>query len=139
MTHDFTDIFNRLEPAEVPHGLLDAVLNRISRVQLRRTLVHAAVFGVIGLGAAAGVFVGIRSVISEFMASGFGQYLALLFSDTRVVLSNWQEYGLSLAEAIPATAVATVFAAAFALLLSVRFVTSDMSALMHRHHPHSLK
>lgn len=58
----------------------------------------------------------------SFAQSGFGQYLSLMFSDSRVVMNHWQDFGLSLLESLPVMSVAGFFAILLAFLLTLKFM-----------------
>lgn len=58
----------------------------------------------------------------DFVRSGFGQYLTLLFWDSKTVLVNWQDFGLSLLESLPVISTTALLAMVFVLLFTLRLV-----------------
>ena len=59
---------------------------------------------------------------SEFIASGFGQYFSLFFSDLRSVTADWQDFSLSLLESFPVLNAILLLSAVFTVLLSVKYI-----------------
>lgn len=76
------------------------------------------------------------SVTKTAMAgSGSFAYLALAFSDTRVVLANLGTYSLSVFESLPAGSLAAFLTVTFCLLLTLRaLVRSARQAYGPHHH-----
>lgn len=104
-------------------GLFEKVLTRIEAEKKRRAA-RARLGFVMGI-----FFASIISVIPVWNAfwvsiasSGFGQYLTLIFSDSKVVANNWQDFGLSLLESLPVMNVAGFLAVLLVLLLTMKFM-----------------
>ncbi len=64
--------------------------------------------------------------INAFQASGFGTYLSLAFSDSRIVFGNFSTFLLSLVDSAPLFALTLCLVAVTAILASVRYVATAM-------------
>jgi len=73
-------------------------------------------------------------LIIESRASGFTRFLKLAFSDTRLVLGNWQDYILSLLESFPIMPVVGLLSAAAIALLCAKIIIKYFSALTLARH-----
>jgi len=117
---DFKEVF----VAEPPAGLLQKVLLRLDQESKtlsmrRRFFLAAAVF----LGIASS-FMSVWNVFwSDVSRSGFGQYLTLLFSDFKMVLANWQDFGLGLLESFPIVSAVSLLAITLLLLVMVKYAS----------------
>ncbi len=107
----------------MPDGLLQKVLLRLeaeARLRsLRRKFVLATAVFLATLGATVPV---LRSFWVDLSGSGFPQYLSLFFYDFRSVLSNWQDYSLSLLESLPVFKATLSLGAMLGLLVWAKFV-----------------
>ena len=65
----------------------------------------------------------------ELSQSGFSTYFLLLFSDSRIVLANWQSFGLSLMESLPMVEITIMLSAMFVFLFSLKQVVNCQSPL----------
>jgi hypothetical protein len=106
-----------------PQGLYEKVILRIEaekQRQIARKQLGVVLMVFLSLSVAA------IPVWNAFWASigqsGFGQYLSLIFSDSRVVISHWQDFGLSLLESLPVVNVAGFLAILLTFLLTLKFM-----------------
>jgi hypothetical protein len=103
------------EMAEHPRPeLAQRIITRINVLQKRRQTMQFAFYGILSGGAVAALVPITLSIIHGVLDSGFGTYLSLFFSDSALVIANWQTFLLSLGETFPLTQV-TLFLAVISL------------------------
>ncbi|MEI7451888.1 MAG: hypothetical protein WCK37_01645 [Candidatus Falkowbacteria bacterium] len=105
----------------IPGGLLDRVLNRVHyEIDIMGVKKRIVLFSVITL-ALAGVFVvALKSLNGQLAVSGFFYFSALLFSDSKVVMSYWQSFSLALIQSLPVFTLLWTLSILFALLKSLQ-------------------
>ena len=112
---------------EPPKDLLGRIMNRIHReqrlVKIRQRIV---IFSVGAAASLAAVFPAFQMLRAEAASSDFFTFSSLLFSDFATVSAYWQNFALSLLEALPVMGLIAVLAAVLALLGSLRFLTKDI-------------
>jgi hypothetical protein len=114
-------------------GLLDRIMAAIYDEQrFRRARVRVISFGLVALIALIAFIPAWRELQTEVTESGFQAYVSLLGSDTSVILTNIQDFGLLLAESFPVLGLAVVLTSIFAFLMSVRFVVRDIGPALHK-------
>lgn len=62
--------------------------------------------------------------ISEFQSSGFYSYLSLFWSDSKVILSNFNEFIFSLLDSTPFFAITIALVSIFIFLLSMKYLVA---------------
>jgi hypothetical protein len=127
MSQDTDKIIKQLPVFEPPAGLFDKVLLRLERerklaVAKRRLIVFSGCL-VISISASLPIW---RLVFSELAQSGLGQYLTLLVYDFQTVAAYWQDYSLSLLEALPAASLAVGLGLLLLALASLRAVVHNI-------------
>jgi len=72
---------------------------------------------------------------NEFAKSDFPTFLALIWTDSSIVLTYWKSYLSSLAETFPAISVILVFTTVFALISFLRMAAKNIPShnLLIRH------
>lgn len=114
-----------------PPYLLGRIMNAIADERLRlkaiRRFAVASVFLATTLAAS---YFAWTHFAAAFVASGFGQYLAIAFVDLRSVLANWHDFAMSLLESFPALHASGLLAAFAAILLSSRFVFANAKKIL---------
>ena len=136
MTSRFQRLLAEIERPEPPQGLLEAVMERIAwerrAIGLKRRI---ALFGAITVALTAALAWTFSAVRTAMTVSGSLQYLALAFSDTRIVLANLGTYAVSVFESLPAGSLAAFLTVAFCFLLAARaLVRSARQAYGPHHH-----
>jgi hypothetical protein len=123
-------IFANLEQKMPPKGLETAIFARIlrekrqgARIRLFWTSASAAL-------SFAAIIPAVKFLITQFVQSGFYQYISLVFSDSSVILSVWKELALSLAESFPVMETALVLTLVLIVLGSVRYIVRDSKLLL---------
>jgi hypothetical protein len=96
------DMFPEVKP---PRHLVPDILQQINRIRSRRARIRLGLFGVLVLGCLFLFVPVIRYAANEFYASGFYEYLSLVFIDQAVLIEHWKELSYSLLESFPSMAV----------------------------------
>jgi hypothetical protein len=105
---------------KAPEFLYRAVLLRISALERRTARMHTALFSVLSIVFLVASVPALQYAGQQFYASGFYDYLALLFSDSSLVLTYWREFGLSLMESLPSLALLLLIPIVAMLLWSLK-------------------
>lgn len=96
--------------------LFEKIMGRIgmekNKIAIKRKI---AVFSVMLAVSFVGLIPAVKAAYSGFANSGFTQLFSLIFSDTAIVMSLWQNFALSLLETLPINGIliAGVFAVIF--------------------------
>lgn len=89
---------------EVPEDLLCKVMTRIHNERQIAAAKNRLIIWAGGLTVAlVALFPAIHLLISDLAESGFIQYLSLFFSDTGIILNQWENFIFSLLETLPLT------------------------------------
>ncbi|HRY63002.1 MAG TPA: hypothetical protein P5267_00110 [Patescibacteria group bacterium] len=132
MEPSYQKLFKHLKPVEPSAGLLSVVMTRLEAeerraiARSRRRLFFASLFLLASLGALIPVF---RVAYTDLAASGFFQYLSLLFSDFSIIASSWQSYAFSLLETLPVLSLTLCFGVIFIFLAALRFLARDFRSI----------
>jgi len=103
-------------------GLYAAVMEHIARAERRAARIRTGLFGALALASGAALVPAFQYAAQQFYTSGFYDYLTLIISDRGSVLAYWQQFGLSLIEALPSLALLLLLPIVFALVYSLRRV-----------------
>lgn len=118
--------------SNVPPGLYQKVMLRITSEQRRRAARLRLLCTVGPFAAAVGLMLPVwRSFQVDIVQSGFAQYVALAFSDFRLVAAQWQDYSLSLLESLPVTSTVELITVLLCMLLSLRLLVRYGQALLN--------
>jgi len=112
--------FQFLQPVEPPQGLYRVIHTRIAALERRAARVRLIAFGAVALTCALVLVPVMQYTLQQFAASGFDEYLSLLFADNGVALSYWREFGLSLVESLPSLALLLLLPLCAALWWSLK-------------------
>lgn len=114
-----------------PNRLVDKVMNRIAAERRRRACCRRFVFAsAVCMATLIALWPLSNALINELQASGFSRFFKLIFSDTRLVLIDWQDYLLSLLESFPMLHAIGLLSAAAIILASARTIVKYSSSLM---------
>jgi hypothetical protein len=129
---DYEKLFSRLEHQEPPQSLLPSIIAAIAAKKRQAARLRLAIFGVFTLVSLVAMVPAIQYFIAEFSRSGFYNYLSLLFSDWNLALTYWNDFILSLAEALPVLALAAILGAVFGFLGSLRLAVNQIRLAFSR-------
>ena len=123
-----------LNPLEPPAGLLDKVMSRIGEErELSILRARVVTFAIVFCFSFIALFPIVRFVWTELIDSGFTTFFSLLFSDAGLVLASWQNFSLSLLEALPVTSLIALSFVCMLLMISSRFLTRDLKNIFLSH------
>lgn len=116
--------FNLVEP---PAGLFGRIMCRIEKekklITLRRRII---IFSVGLVGSAIAFIPALKLMRADLADSGFMTFFSLFFSDTKVVMTYWQNFGQSLLETLPVTGLAAVLLSIVVFLESLKLLAKDI-------------
>lgn len=130
MRKDYEKLFSHLTPQEPPTGLLAKVMARIHEeerlMSVRRRLI---LFSTAALTSAGALIPVINTFQGEFAQSGFSQFSSLVFSDFGSVIANWQDFGLTILESLPATSIIALLITTLVFLWSLKHLTQAIKVV----------
>ena len=129
MSKNYTQLFSHLEALEPTDDLLGKVLSRLDKerfIVIRRRIALLSGFLVVLVLALVPAF---KMVWDGINASGFTQFLSLLFSDSGVVMAYWQSFGLTLLESLPVISIVVFLAIVVSFLGSARLLSKNLKII----------
>ncbi len=105
--------------------LSDNILFNISNRNKRNSSVALWAYGTIGAFSFVGFFASAKILFTDFIQSGFYEYLSLAFSDIRSI-SSWKEIALSIVESLPMASLLLSLGLVFVFVLSLNFISKNM-------------
>ncbi|NVN97628.1 hypothetical protein HXX01_05410 [Candidatus Nomurabacteria bacterium] len=103
-------------------GLPEAIWFAIQNKQAKSLKIQSLVYGIAGILSLGGfVFMSI-SVVKEFIASGFFQYVSVAFGSNGLFVVYWKEYLLSLVDSLPVASLGALLFLLVSMLISFRKV-----------------
>ncbi|HOF50503.1 MAG TPA: hypothetical protein PLH22_02375 [Candidatus Colwellbacteria bacterium] len=112
-----------------PSGLEDKILKKIAEQERKTAVMRTAVFGIFGLTAATASVPAFIKAADLMEQSNFLAYASLVFSDSRIILSNLSEFLTAIIEAMPLTEIAIVLSLILAGLWSIAAVAKSIPAV----------
>jgi len=113
-------------PPEPSPNLFGAILGRIEAEKRRAARRRLMVFSFAGAISGIGLIPAYQFFRAEISASGFIQFLSLLFSDPEVAFLYWQDFSLSFLELLPVAGLAAILGSVLAFLGSLRLAVREM-------------
>lgn len=121
MRKDYEKFFPRLAPPEPPVGLFQKIMARIHEEERLLSIKRRLILFSATVVVSAGAFIATIGVFQqEFAQSGFSYFSSLLFSDLGSVIANWQDFGLTLLESLPAMSMIALLAVALIFFWSIK-------------------
>ena len=71
------------------------------------------------------------SAVREFQQSGFSAYSSLIFSDSKLVLSNLGEFAFSLVDSLPFFAITITLISVLVILVSAQYIMNSKKELSY--------
>ncbi|OGF36144.1 hypothetical protein A2482_02640 [Candidatus Falkowbacteria bacterium RIFOXYC2_FULL_48_21] len=110
--------------------LFDKIITRIRiEERVRSAKRRAILFTLILALSLYALIPAVRSARAAIDTSGFFNFVSLIFSDLQAVMASWQDFALSLLEAIPTLSLTAVLAVIFTTLGSVRYLAGEYKLL----------
>lgn len=132
MENNYEKLFSQLETPQAPIGLLEKILNRLTRERKLSAKRRLFVFSFSLLASLIALIPAWQFVWSGFAQSGFFQFFSLLFSDAAIVLTYWQNYALSLLETFPVSRLIIFLAITFIFLESLKLLAENIKIYGHQ-------
>lgn len=127
------DIFlANLKPIEPPANLFEKIMVRIAQqkqlVVVKRRL-YLFTFAILAVGVA---FVPVFKILKTDVAqSGILYFVGLIFSDSSVIMTSWQNFLFSVLEILPITGLMAAAILIVAFLELTKFLVRDIYAILH--------
>ena len=113
--------------------LFNKIINRIHKKRQSIAKRRIAIFVFIFIGSIIAIFPAFRALEKSIVASGFMQFLSLIFSYFKIVMTYWQSFMLSLLESLPIVDLTIFLIVILAFLESVKFLVKDINFLLPQH------
>ncbi|MBU6370505.1 MAG: hypothetical protein KGH93_02000 [Patescibacteria group bacterium] len=114
-----------------PAGLKSLVIARVDAAIIRRNATRKFV----GIGTFVASFAALSYciviLIQEIGKSGFSTYASLAFTDSKLVLANFGQFALSLADSLPVAALTLALAAFLAVLAAARYLANSKTVIQY--------
>ena len=125
MPQGLRELFLHLPTPEPPAGLEQRILKQIAHERLFMLHRRRIVWSIPALGTAALFFSAVWMAADTARESGFFVLVSLVFTDTALMLSSWNDSALALLEALPIAGVTLSLGFLLLLLLSLRMITTN--------------
>lgn len=93
----------------------------------KATRTRSFIYTFFSLSSLTGLIFAVKGLLLEFTKLGFYEYASLAFSDSKYVLSNFNEYFLSIVDSIPITNLIVSLVILSILFISIRKVITNKS------------
>ncbi len=137
---EYEKLFSHLEPMAPPEDLFGNIKLRIRHEERIMAIRKTAVLSMVAI-LSIGAFVPfLNSTAVAVARSGLLQFVLLLFSDSEVVISIWQDYVLTILESLPITEIAVLLGTTLFLVYLIKNIAQNIvivfepfSSLNHKH------
>ena len=113
--------------------LFNRIMNRIHKERQFLIRKRIVVFALLFMGSLIAVFPAFRALEKSITESGFMQFLSLIFTDFRMVVTYWQSFVLSLLESLPIINLTIFLIIILAFLESIKFLARDIRSFLPQH------
>lgn len=135
MDKNYQKLFSYLKSPAPSQELLQATLGQIYNEQKFLNLKRRLALYYLGIiGSIIAFIPALKMVISEFSKSGFGVYLSLFFSDTKIVLTYWENFIYSLMETLPIMSLVGFALVVMFFLEFVKLACRDLKSISNLRH-----
>jgi len=108
---------------EFPTDLFDKVIDNIETKRKLRDFKKRIIFSFFGIFSSSLISIPLFKAVWTYLGeSGFLRFFSLIFSDFKLVLSSWQNFGLSLLESIPIISLTLFLISIFILFESIKYL-----------------
>lgn len=129
MNKQITRLFHKLPERPVPAGLSTAIMQKIERSEINRLRIRALIHGALVCAALVLCVPAIKYIGATVAQSGFGEYFSLVFSDSGLIVSHFQDFMLLIADALPVTGGIALVAIALIFVNSLVRMFQNISSL----------
>ncbi len=116
---------------EPPEELFGKIMHRISKEQrLLRAKRRIIIFSIGLFGSLLAFIPTFHMLRTGIIESGFIEFFSLLFSDSWVVMTYWQNFILTLLESIPSLSIAAFLTTVFVFLGSLKYLMRNIKMIL---------
>lgn len=108
------------------------IMLRIKKEQKILAIKRMFVFSLTAMGSMVVFIFALEMVGVGVAESGFLQFLSLLFSDFKIIITYWKSFTFSLLESLPAMGLAILCVAIFGFLESLKFLAKDIKFVIRK-------
>ena len=105
--------------------LADDIWRNILRQEKKILRLKIWTYSVISLGSLVALVPSIKILLADLAQSGFYDYISLIFSDSRSIVSYWKEFIFSLGESLPVISILISLSLLFIFLKTVQSITNQ--------------
>lgn len=131
MSDDFQKLFSLNKQATPSPELFNRIIANINiqrQARIKRIIAIRSLFFVFSVII---LIFGWQWIQADMAKSGFMHFIALLFSDSKILMAYWQSFILVLLESLPVTGLLVLLAAVLAILQSLKFLARDFKLLIN--------
>ena len=125
MRQDYEQLFTHLQAPEPTVGLFVRIVAAIRTEQRRLAVRRIARCSLVLVGSLVLLVPAWQMVQTGLAQSGFVEFFSLMFSDTGLMATFWQNFAMVLLESLPVTGLALFLLAMAGLLTSFRFIITQ--------------
>ena len=96
----YKKLFNTIEQ-QVPTHTFEAIVYRIEHYKVVRARIYLTAHITLMCVGVVALIPAVQYIATESANSGFVQYVSLIISDSSLILTNWKEFSLLIAESLP--------------------------------------
>lgn len=131
MAENHTHIYMALQDVNPPTGLKTKILKRVETAIEQKNRNRKIIgFSIFSVSIIAFIDFAIYT-IHAFQQSGFGTYASLIFTDSKIVMSNFSTFMLSLVDSLPTFAITITLISILAILISIKYATNGKKELSY--------
>lgn len=131
MRKDYEQLFSHLEPPKPPVDLLPKILMRIQQEERSKHIKwHLSFFVALLVGSVVLFIPAFMAVRVAIVKSGFMQYISLLISDSKTVMTFWDSYAMTLLESLPIMSIVSFLATVLVILEALKYIARDLKILI---------
>jgi hypothetical protein len=131
MSEQYKQVFSCIDSAEPTVGLFARIMQRIEeqkKIKIFRAKMIASFCAlIVSTISFFPVFETTKNVVVE---SGFSSYLSLLLTDTKMIITYWENFGSALIESLPALQIAFLLLIIFVVLDSLKIALNNLSKIL---------
>ncbi|MEN9912824.1 MAG: hypothetical protein RLY66_232 [Candidatus Parcubacteria bacterium] len=134
MDDSYKKIVISLETPRPSRDLADRISTRIVRARIVKNRISVSLHGAVAVGSMVMFVTALQYTSTEASQSGFYDYMSLLVSDGRYLISSWKEVSITILESAPilgaALSVGTLIILTNAVRRGARYIAPTKSSLI---------
>jgi hypothetical protein len=135
MLKNYNNLFSVITPPDPADDLLAKIMEKIQyRQKVMKVRSRLVIFSVGLIGSIAGFIPVFKLFTSGLNNSGFFQFFSLLFTDSQIILTYWDNFLLTLLEALPIFSLTALLIILFVFLESLKNFVHDLKIILPNRH-----